>query len=77
MILGYTFNSLQFKILYYFFKVRSYFKKIVENFEIKRIGGASKGYQFASVRTNPNLIVVVLKDEDLDHQHAPLSCGHS
>jgi len=40
MILGYTFNSLQFKILYYFLKVRSYFKKIVENFEIKRIGGA-------------------------------------
>ena len=38
--------------LYYFSKIRSYFKKLVQNFELKRVGGAHKCYQFAPLAPN-------------------------
>ena len=50
VILRCTSNSLQFKILYYFFKIRSHFEKLVQNFELKRIGGAPKGHQLTPLR---------------------------
>ena len=37
-------NPIQFKILYYFLKIKFYFKKIVQN--LKRIGGTPKDCQF-------------------------------
>ena len=36
------------KILYYFFKIRSHFEKVVQNFELKRVGDAHKGYKLTS-----------------------------
>ena len=39
-----TSNSFQFKILYYFSKIEYHFGEVVQNFELKRVGGAPKGY---------------------------------
>jgi hypothetical protein len=33
--------------LYYFSKIISYFGKLEQNFELKRVGGAPKDHQFA------------------------------
>ena len=37
-------------ILYYFFKIEFYFRKVVQNFELKKIGGAPKGHSFAPLK---------------------------
>ena len=55
--LGCTSNPLQFKILYYF-KIRSHFGKLVQNFELKRVVGAHKGHQFAPLEPRVNLYAV-------------------
>ena len=37
-------------LLYYFFKIKFHFRKVVKNFELKRVGGTPRRYyQFASL----------------------------
>ena len=36
--------------LYYFFKIEFYFRKVVQNFELKKIGGAPKRHSFAPLK---------------------------
>ena len=43
--------------LYYFPKVKSHFEKLLQNFELKRVGGVPKGPQFVPLGTNLPFII--------------------
>ena len=53
MTLRSTSNPFKFKILYYFVKIRSHFEEIVQNLELRRVGGAPKGLLGSRLSNHP------------------------
>ena len=52
-----TFNPLWVKYLYCFSKIRSYYKKVAQIFELKRVGGAPNGHQFGNYLKLPTYML--------------------